>query len=126
MKLLYLFIPLILFFTACSTARMAEQRLPDRQKYSFASPSTGTTNVYLCKKSASGKVETDKRAKAAHQYVSKRISEVSSKALGKMFEKDKFSIFSAMRASTAINRGAGEVAKEVEEKFQCSLIEAKD
>jgi len=104
---------------------MIEQRYPDRTKFSFDDASTGTSNTYLCK-NLGGMQETQKRAKTAHLYVSKRINEISSKAAEKMFNAEKFSYLCALKSSAAINKGAKHVAKEVEEKYQCLFIDAKD
>jgi len=124
-KLISLLIISFLFLSGCSAINMAEQRYPKRIQYSFFDKTTGLTNVYFCK-NIDGREKTDIRAKTAHTYLSKRISEVTNKSMEKLFEDEKFSLWSAMKMSASLQGGAKLVAKEVEDKYKCTLVDTID
>lgn len=114
----------LFFLSACSTTKLAEQRFPDRIKYTFASSTTGTKNTYLCKE-IDGKEKTNIRAKTAHSYLSKKISDISEESVSKLLESKGSTLVAAVKSQVSLQNGAKVAAKEIEDKFQCTLISAE-
>lgn len=121
---------LISVLTACSTAKMAENAYPDRHKFSFTDPDDGTRYDYLCK------VNSSQHAQKAHDYVVDRTGDIAVEAVEDMFEKDEDGEYkrpsflgmlgSSMTLSMKMNAQSKVLANEVEDKFQCILIEVED
>jgi len=98
-----------------------EKRYPNRTKFNFGGADTGEMMVYLCEQKDTP-ATSQANAKAAHHYMTTKTEEIGEQFADSLLESEEFSMVDAFKASLKLNSSSEQLAKEIEKKFQCTLL----
>lgn len=114
-----------LALTACSNAALVGAAYPDRARFEFLNSNQDTVLYWACENGPTA-METETRAKAAHQFMDGQITAISEQNATRLIDgidNGQSALGAAFETSRRIDAQMQVVVEQAEARFQCVMYD---